>query len=216
MTIDKRWELVQQVPKDRLKEISFGALRGKSDINPQWRIKAITEVYGLCGIGWYYTISNVDFRPSIDGKIAVFVEVNLFVKDADGEWSKPIPGVGGNMFVDKNKNGLVDNDEAVKMATTDALGNAMKYIGVASQIFEGDFDGSKYNTPRDATSQLQNTDTTIYDNLRASIKEKPESKEFGIYICAYFGVSRLIEIPINDAKSIDIDFQYELFKASKK
>jgi hypothetical protein len=148
--IDKRWEAVQTCPPERLKTIGFGALRGKSDINPQWRIKAMTEVYGLCGIGWKYEIDNVNFHPTIEGKEIVFVTVLLFIKD-DAGWSAPIYGVGGNMVIDKNKNGLVDNDEAVKMAVTDALGNAMKYIGVASQIYEGDFDGSKYASPKTAT-----------------------------------------------------------------
>jgi hypothetical protein len=151
MAIDKRWEAVQAPPTDRLKTIGFGALKGKSDISPQWRIKAMSETYGLCGIGWRYEIVQTDYRPGTDGKEMVFVTVHLFIKDGDA-WSHPIPGIGGNMVIDKNKNGLVESDEALKMAVTDALGNAMKYIGVASQIYEGDFDGSKYRTPTPATS----------------------------------------------------------------
>lgn len=38
-------------PTDALKTIQAGNLRGKSDINPQWKIEAITAQFGLCGIG---------------------------------------------------------------------------------------------------------------------------------------------------------------------
>jgi hypothetical protein len=38
------------------------------------------------------------------------------------------------------------------MAYTDALGTALKYVGVASEIYEGNFDGSKYADPKDATA----------------------------------------------------------------
>lgn len=62
----------------------------------------------------------------------------------DGEgWSEPVYGCGGDFIVEKNKNGLVPNDEAYKMCLTDALGNAMKCIGVAADVYRGLWD-SKY------------------------------------------------------------------------
>jgi hypothetical protein len=76
----------------------------------------------------------------------------LFIK-VNGEWSHAIVGVGGDMVIETDKNGIHENDEALKMATTDALGNAMKYIGVASEIYEGNFDGSKYKESKSATTQ---------------------------------------------------------------
>lgn len=44
--MDDRYTAVSNPPKDALKEIEFGALRGKSDINPQWKIEAMTENMG--------------------------------------------------------------------------------------------------------------------------------------------------------------------------
>jgi hypothetical protein len=43
------------------------------------------------------------------------------------------------------KIGPYNSDEAFKMATTDALSVALKMIGVASAIYEGKWDGSKYS-----------------------------------------------------------------------
>ena len=39
------------VPQQALRQIQSGRLRGKHDINPMWRIKAMTEQFGVCGIG---------------------------------------------------------------------------------------------------------------------------------------------------------------------
>ena len=39
------------------------------------------------------------------------------------------------------------------MAYTDALGTAMKCLGVASEIYEGNFDGSKYKEYHSATPE---------------------------------------------------------------
>ena len=48
-------------PQDALKPITAGRLKGKSDINPQWRIQALTEQYGICGVGWAYEIKEKEY-----------------------------------------------------------------------------------------------------------------------------------------------------------
>ena len=45
-------------PKEALKEIEYGPLKGKSDINPQWRVEALTETYGLYGVGWFVQLKD--------------------------------------------------------------------------------------------------------------------------------------------------------------
>ena len=39
------------VPDEAKKEIKGGRLKGMTDINPMWRIKKLTEMFGPCGIG---------------------------------------------------------------------------------------------------------------------------------------------------------------------
>ena len=39
----KHYDALRSVPKDALKTIEFGNLKGKSDINPQWRYEAMTK-----------------------------------------------------------------------------------------------------------------------------------------------------------------------------
>ena len=50
------YEQLRNVPQGALKPIQAGRLKGKSDINPVWRIQAMTSVFGPCGIGWKYEI----------------------------------------------------------------------------------------------------------------------------------------------------------------
>lgn len=132
----KYWDQMKTVPKERLKTIQAGRLKGKSDINPQWRYEILTHVFGVCGIGWKFTIDKQWIERYDNGEIASFANVSLFIK-VDGEWSDSIPANGGSMFVANERNGPYVSDECYKMAITDALGTAAKMIGVASDIYQG-------------------------------------------------------------------------------
>lgn len=136
------WEKLSRPPAEALKTIKGGRLGGMTDINPQWRYKAMTEVFGPCGDGWTYDIVRLWTEPGTDGQVCVFAHINLFV----GQHS-PIPGIGGSMLVAKEREGLRTNDEAYKMAITDALSVAMKMLGVGADIYMGRWDGSKYREP---------------------------------------------------------------------
>lgn len=133
-------------PADALKTITGGRLKGKTDINPQWRIEAMTEVYGACGIGWKYEVVGRELVEGSDGQIAAFADVLLYIKTPCGQWSDPIPGSGGSMFVVKETGGLHTSDEAYKMATTDALSVAMKFLGVAADVYRGRVEGGSEKT----------------------------------------------------------------------
>ena len=105
------YEKARQVPKTALKQIYGGRLKGMSDINPMFRIKRITEIFGPCGFGWKYEIVKQWLEPQ-GVEVKCFTQINLYIK-MNGEWSEPIPGVGGAGFVDKEKNGTFVNDECV-------------------------------------------------------------------------------------------------------
>ena len=48
----KFYNMGRTVPDEAKKPISAGRLKGMTDINPMWRIKRLTEMFGACGIGW--------------------------------------------------------------------------------------------------------------------------------------------------------------------
>jgi hypothetical protein len=138
------YDQFRRPPESALKKIEAGRLKGKSDINPQWRIQAMTEVFGPCGIGWYPEITRQWMEPVANGEILAFCNINLFIHDGEN-WSKPIPGTGGSTLVASEKAGLYNSDEAYKMAYTDALSVAMKSLGVAGDIYSGKHNGTKYD-----------------------------------------------------------------------
>ena len=141
------WNAVKQPPPTALHTINAGRLRGKTDINPQWRYKTMTEQFGVCGIGWDYEVARVWQEPAPDNQVFAFAEIKLYIKVGD-EWSRPIPGLGGSMLIAKEKEGLHASDEGYKMAITDALSVAMKMLGIGADIYAGLWDGSKYASPQ--------------------------------------------------------------------
>lgn len=138
------YNAVREVPKEAQKAIGGGRLKGMTDINPMWRIKKLTEVFGVCGFGWKYEIVNKWVETSMaKDEITANVEINLYIKMND-EWSAPIPAVGGSMLVANERNGLYVNDECYKMALTDAISVACKSIGMGADIY-WQKDNTKYN-----------------------------------------------------------------------
>lgn len=141
--MSKQYESLSKPPENALKPIKGGRLNGKTDINPQWRYEALDKEFGLCGFGWTYEIVRLWESKCDDGQIMCFSEVKVYIH-TDGEWSRPIPGIGGSMLISKETGGLHASDEGYKMATTDALSVALKMIGVGADIYRGNFDGTKY------------------------------------------------------------------------
>lgn len=137
------YNAVRSVPEEAKKTIEKGRLKGFTDINPMWRIKALTEQFGPCGIGWKYEIACREFHQGANGVCAVFTDINLYVK-YNGEWSEAIPGTGGATFVAKESSGLYTSDECVKMATTDALSVACKALGIGADVY-WEKDANKYD-----------------------------------------------------------------------
>lgn len=131
------YDAARTVPQEAQKPIQAGRLKGMTDVNPMYRIKRLTEIFGPCGLGWWYVIRDeriVD--DEITGQRAAFVDIDLFYKDpASGEESMAIPGTGGASFVARERSGPYMSDECFKMALTDAISVAAKALGVAADVY---------------------------------------------------------------------------------
>lgn len=140
-------ELFRQFEKtadEAKKPIEAGRLKGFTDINPMWRFKRLTEVFGPVGIGWKFEIKDKQIIPGADGVVSAFVDILLYYK-WNGEWSEGIPGTGGSAFVAKESKGLYTSDECFKMALSDAIGTACKALGMSADIYFSK-DRSKYTS----------------------------------------------------------------------
>ena len=165
------WDQVHKPDPTSLKTIGGGRLKGMTDINPQWRFQAATDVFGPCGIGWWYTIKELWTAPGADGQVMAFARVDVFYRDGEST-SQPVEGIGGSMMISKEKDYLYTNDECYKMAVTDALSVAFKALGFGAEIYAGRWDGSKYlekPKPPETTAQdkLKSLPQKIKDGMKA-------------------------------------------------
>ncbi|MFB6349442.1 hypothetical protein ACFBZI_08415 [Moraxella sp. ZJ142] len=107
------WNKAARVPEQFLKPIGFGKLKGKSDINPQWRLMMMTECFGVVGHGWTYRIVRTWSEPHPNGSLMCFAEVAVKTKLND-QWGEEFSGIGGSEIIESNKNGLQSNDDGYK------------------------------------------------------------------------------------------------------
>ena len=163
------YEAIREVPIDAKKTIGGGRLKGMTDIAPMWRIKTLTEQFGICGIGWYPDIIRMWTETSTTGEKTANVEIRLYIK-VDGEWSKGIPGVGGSKLAVEERDGVYTDDECYKKAYTDAISVACKALGMGADVY-WDKD-SKYKTDDDNSEK----DADKKDTAPQPTKPKLQSK----------------------------------------
>lgn len=164
------YKKLQKVPDDAKKQITSGRMNGMTDINPMWRIKIMTEIFGMCGVGWKYEITK-QWNEACGQVVKTYCNINLYVK-VDGEWSDAIPGTGGSSFAAIEKQGVYVSDENYKMALTDALSVAMKALGVGADVYWAKgANETKYGNPITQDKNRVNADElTPHEIIESIIK----------------------------------------------
>lgn len=181
------YNAVRAVPQEAKKQITGGRLKGMTDINPMWRIKSLTEQFGPCGTGWKYVIKDKILEHGANGEIAAFVDIDLYYKDGE-QWSDPVPGTGGSMFVSKERSGMYTSDECFKMALTDAISVACKALGFGADVY-WESDRSKYTglqQPKIICESCGKEVTQIHHNGKlypAEYIAKSTKKTYGKCLC---------------------------------
>lgn len=139
------YNAARTVPDGAKKPIKGGAYgaAGLTDINPQYRIERMTELFGACGDGWKW--EPVEFW---EANGVCYAHVTVMYLMTDGEWSAPVHGYGGT------KIGGKDDSDLYKSTITDAVGNALRYLGIGADVWykssnppeKNQFDG-KHSAP---------------------------------------------------------------------
>jgi hypothetical protein len=120
-----------------------GGFKGTA-IKPMWCNLRMTEMFGPCGIGWGMEKPTFETHQA-DKEMLVFCTVGVwYLEKPDSASRGLVYGVGGDKYLISQSSGLRASDEAFKAAYTDAIGNAMKFIGVAADVHMGLFDDNKY------------------------------------------------------------------------
>lgn len=130
----------RSVPDTAKRQIRAGKLKGMTNVAPIWRVEKLTELFGPVGFGW--VIENENWWI-VEGAGEAMVNCSLQLRVyRNGDWSAPINGIGGSKLYGKGVGDGI-NDEAYKMAETDALSVACKSLGLAADVYYG-FDDTKY------------------------------------------------------------------------
>jgi hypothetical protein len=122
-----------------------GGFRG-TQIDPTWRFQMMTEVFGPIGKGWGY--------EQVDWTIAermIFICARVWYIDPETkEKCFTGPQWGGTEMV-RRRNGMeMPDDECFKMSMTDAVGKCLLQLGLAADVYMGQFDDSKYREESEA------------------------------------------------------------------
>lgn len=212
---------LSKTPENAKKTILGGRLKGFTDINPMFRIKALTQEYGTVGTGWYITVDR-EWEMTAGDEIMCFVNISLFVKQ-DDEWSMPIHGTGGSKLYTQESRGLYASDEGYKMALTDAIGSACKLLGMSADIYWEKDGESKYTpimpkvegipadkAPRPTTFAKTAAKVTVESTTTDRIKTLCEThnlslKDFGLLLKAMQDEGKVVNKKTADMNSIEVD-----------
>lgn len=183
---------LRQVPQNAQKPIQAGRLKGMTDINPMWRIKALTEQFGPCGVGWKIEVPEKRIIDGSDGQKVAVVDALLYIKTG-GDWSAPIPGTGGAMLVSNERNGPYTSDEAFKMAYTDAISVCCKMLGVGADVY-WQSDRDKYTSPTGGSPAIPDENPCVCEKCGKEIRDAKnkageiwKAKDISVYTKLKYG-----------------------------
>jgi hypothetical protein len=136
----RHWSALEKTDPAHTRPFNRGRFQGTAT-RPIYHEQRLTEHFGPCGIGWGMGKPEFTLIPARD-ELVVYCTVMLWYRD--GETRGESWGVGGDKVLAQQSSGPFINDEAYKSAYTDALGNAMKHIGVGADVHMNRFTDSKY------------------------------------------------------------------------
>ena len=157
--MDEIWKELSPVAAGAAKKFKRAGGFSGTDINPQWRMKRMTEVFGPVGLGWGYEIEDrwSETVTQGDGQVTIaYVQLKAWWVPADVVEKQPVERnytgsqIGGTSM-------KRTPDESYKMAITDALGKCLAQLGLAAEVYLGEFD-----KPVDYASSDELKDCLLY------------------------------------------------------
>ncbi len=145
------WNKLGRTDPSQTKGFKRGGGFAGTAVKPIYTEQKMTETFGPVGIGWGFSEPKFQLVPGENKELLVYCWLTLWYVH-EGVRSGDIPGVGGDKVIGYIKPNEQYNrperwendDEAFKKAFTDAIGNAMKHLGMSADVHMGRFDDSKY------------------------------------------------------------------------
>ena len=161
------WDRLKRTDPKATKPFKRAGGFSGAQIDPYYRYQLMTEVFGPCGKGWGYELTAPIFSDGM-----VFIGATVWYIDEETK-EKHWSGMqyGGDVLHIVNRDGKSRaNDEALKMAVTDAVGKAVSILGLGADIYMGQFDDSKYREESEKIFAAKAAGWTA-DTLQAFEKE---------------------------------------------
>jgi hypothetical protein len=142
------WEQVRTPDPKYTKSFSRDGGFSGTATNTQYTIKRATEVFGPCGIGWGFEITDEKYVEGAsinetDKKIVHVIRGRVWYVVDDKKYYTA-DQFGQTIFVGVNKNGIYTDEEAPKKSATDCMIKCLSMIGFSADIFLGLWDDHKY------------------------------------------------------------------------
>jgi len=186
----KIWDTLGKTDPKHTKPFSrAGGFKGTA-MKPIWIIRLMTEHFGPVGIGW--GIEKPEFQViEADKERLVYCTVGVWHTSKTNLFY----GVGGDKVTAARQSGTFNSDEAFKMAYTDAVNNALKYLGVGADIHMGQFDDSKYveEVGREFEAPIDRINAGHVEAIRI-LQRKANCPE--ATICKNMGIDKLEDLPV--------------------
>ncbi|MBI9044591.1 MAG: hypothetical protein JEZ06_08905 [Anaerolineaceae bacterium] len=165
-------KLDEELPADAYKSAGVSWL---TDINPAYMRAALTEVFGLCGVGWGYSYNpqNLVVDRSDAKTTVAFITHGIFwyvlVNEDDSCLKQTIETNGGS----KNNN----PEYALKGAVTNMIGHAVSNIGFQESVYKGIRDHKnvgKTTAKKPAAKPIATKPVATKTAAKPATKAKPE------------------------------------------
>lgn len=131
------WNKFADIDPAFTKPITGKPYKGTSP-NPHYVIRCLTEMFGPVGKGFGWEVVAEGFQPLGD-EVLHWCRIRFWHGDGQG-----FEAYGQTKALMKTRNGMMLDEDAPKKSLTDAITKAAAQIGVASNIFLGRWDDSRY------------------------------------------------------------------------
>lgn len=185
------WNKLGKTDPSQTKGFKRGGGFSGTAVKPIYTEQKMTEEFGPCGIGWGFSEPHFQLVPGENKELLVYCWLTLWYV-RNGERSGDIPGVGGDKVIGYIKANEQYNrperwendDEAFKKAFTDAIGNAMKHLGMSADVHMGRFDDSKYVREAEAEANATKSKAEsrpVYERLSRENRALTTEADFNAY-----------------------------------
>lgn len=170
----KLWDSLTMTDPKHVKPITGKQYKGDSP-KPHYVIKRLTEAFGPIGIGWGYNVVDEHISSFAPDEHLHICRI-AFWYVLDGKKSEPFEQFGQTkIFYSSSKEGSKPNfdEDAPKKSLTDALVKCASYIGVAADIFMGQWNDSKY---QEEVQREYGPTKETFDAFKKNIEEAKDNE----------------------------------------